>query len=312
MKVNKKLIEKAQGRFLVITKDSFLGESFVQELHEVVPETVLTKTHDIEAFMETYDRGDLFGSSRYLIVLYDMQKEHIPIVESLLDIDTDDILVFIEQKTLPKTKAYTRIRACCESIKFDVPKEKACSTWVRKRLQEKGLDFEDKVPEVIVTRCGVDLQTLENEVKKLDMLCQNRVITGAICEDVVSPNPDAQYFTFAEHFFRRRVEKTLGEFYKVSEYAYVQLVHFMIGQVERLYRAAIFKEQGHNDDDSAALMGLPKFILKTKYYAVLGFYGKLKLIKLLDLFNELDLKLRTSKYSKRLLAEAYLLKGLKL
>ena len=312
MKVNKKLIEKAQGRFLITSKGTFLCDSFVKELQEILPDYKLSRCFDIDNFMEVYDRGDLFEDTKHIIALYDIKKEDLDILESILDIDTEDILVFIETKTVAKTKAYTRIKAVCEGIKFESPKEQACITWVSKELSFRKLKYEGKVPEVVVGRSGTDLQTLYNEIKKLALLCPDRVITEDLCEDVVSPSQGAEYFAFSENFFRRRVDKTMREFYKVGEQAYVQLTHFMLGQIERLYRAAIFKEQGHNDDDAASLMGVPKFILKTKYYSVLGFYGKTKLMRLMDLFNELDLKLRTSRLNKRLLTESYLLKALKL
>ena len=79
-----------------------------------------------------------------------------------------------------------------------------------------------------------------------------------------------------------------------------------------MYKVAIYKEQNFSREEIADLLGIPVFIVKTKILPVLSSYSKIKLLMVLDLFNELDFKLRSSKLPKDLLFESYLIKTMKI
>jgi len=313
--LSRKTVEKGSKRFLLKSKDSFLIEDYLQKLKEVFSDYQYCECADAESFSELCGSGSLFGSENRIIVLTFIDKDAIQILLEVAERPTDDLLVFIETETLLKTKAYTTLKALCTVADLKTPTESERSVWVKTWLTSAGLSFADEIPGYIVNRSASDLNRLRKEVKKLSVLQAARgesVVTKEVCDEIVASNKESQFFVFMESFFRKKVSEVLHEFKKVDEYSYVKLLHFMIGQVEKIYKVAIYKEQGMSADQIGEIIGVPSFIIKTKMFTVLSFYGKLKLLMLLDLLNKMDVELRSTKYPKGVVFEAYIVKAFKI
>lgn len=315
MSISKKFLEQSQGKILIKTKDSLLVRDYLDQIKEMLPDHQMVLCDNIESFSEAANSGTLFGPSKRIIVLTSLKKEELDGIVELFDRPLDDTLVFVEDTPLLKTKAYTRIKSVCGYVELKPPTESERAVWVKKWLVEAGLTFGEEIPSYLVSLSGADLSRLHNEVKKLKYLLSDsssRVVTKGMCDQLVASNSESQFFVFMENFFKKRLPEVLSEFKKVDEYSYVKLLHFMIGQVDRLYKIAIYKEQGHKAEHIAEIVGIPAFIVKTKMFTALSFYGKMKLVILLDLLNKLDLELRSTKYSKALVFEVYLIKAFKI
>lgn len=302
-------------RFLLKSKDPFLVEDYLRTLKKAHSGHTYTECPDIESFCDLCSSNSLFDTSPRVIVFSGIEKEHLDALLKIVEGPSDDIIVLVEIETLLKTKVYTILKSLCNSIEFKAPTDSEKAVWVRAWLKESGLTFPEEIPGYIVSRSGSDLNRLRKEIKKLSILVSSRgeiSVTKDACDEIVSAGMESQYFVLMENFFRKKISEVLIEFRKVDEYSYVKLLHFMIGQVDRVYRVAVYKEQGMTPEEVAELIRVPAFIVKTKILTVLSFYGKTKLLLLLDLFNRLDLELRTSKYPTSSVFEAYLLKAFKL
>jgi DNA polymerase III delta subunit len=188
--------------------------------------------------------------------------------------------------------------------------ERECRSWLHTYMLREGLKFAPEVPAYIVNKRGPDLRALSNEVRKLKYL--NKEITESLCSSIISDSCNINFFEIVDHFSHKHTNKFFQEFSKIDESKYIQLLHFLIGQVEKLYKVSIYREQKKTADEIAEIIGIPKFIVQTKFYTAISIFNKIKLLKILDLLNDLDLKLRLSKYSNRLVFEAYVLKIFKL
>lgn len=314
MVINKKSIEKGSKRFLLKSKDPFLLKDCLKQLREALSDYQYHACNDTESFSEVCGSRSLFGAEKRIIVLSAMEKENLDALLELVESPTDDILVLIETETFLKTKVYTTLRSLCNVIELKTPTEGERAVWVKTWMTEAGLSFSDEVPGYIASS-GADLGRLRKEIKKLSVLMYTRgesAVTKDICNEVMVLTRESQFFVFMENFFKKKIADVLGEFSKVDEYSYVKLLHFMIGQIEKVYKVAVYKEQGLGHDDIGDLIGVPSFIVKTKLFTALSFYGKTKLLLLYDLLNKLDVELRTTKYPKDIVFEAYLVKAFKL
>ncbi|MBD3261277.1 MAG: hypothetical protein GF334_06265 [Candidatus Altiarchaeales archaeon] len=308
MNINKKLFED-QNYFLLDVKEPFMVNEFLKEVHRTLPEYRLDVCYSIEDFLVFYHRGGMFSSEKRILVLWDFTREHVDVIESLMSVPTDDIIVLVRRGAISKTKAYTRITTDFTTVKLEKPTERGCSTWVRDKLKEYGVECQEKVPSYIVSHLGTNMYALDSVLKKLRVLGRN--ISVDECARLISQTHEARYFDFMDSLFRRRVSSTLQEFSKVDESSYVQLIHFMIGQIERIYRVACLKNQGESIEDISEILGVPKFIMKTKMMPAVASFGRVKLIKLLDLVNELEKVLRVTKLPKDQVFQSYLLKAMK-
>jgi len=311
LKITPELLQK-QRRFLVLAKEPLIVEEFITQTVEA-SKGVPRSYYDVADLSSAYNAESLFSSEQCTVhVLQELSSEHVQELDALLKTPTSDILIVIQHGSIPNTKAYTNITTVCQVVKIDALDEHGAVSWVREHLRNLKIEYEDALPEFLVHRIGKDLYALRNEIRKLWYLSEGKKLDVDFCSNIVFDAGESRYFDLIENFFRRRTPATLKEFHKVSETAYVSLLHFMLGQVQRMHRLSIFVEQGHTPDEISDLLSVPKFVVKVKMQPILASYNKVKLLRLQDMLNDLDIKLRESKHNKRLLFEAYLLKALKI
>jgi DNA polymerase III delta subunit len=301
---------KKNKKFLISCADPFMAEMFIEECLETYKDYELKKCYDTDTFIEELNRGALFGSSKRIIALMALSDDNIQDIEPFLNYEVEDIIILVESGALKKNKAYVKIKSDYSYQKLEKLSNKDCRSWLHSYMTKEGLKFKPDIPMLIISIRGADLRALTNEVKKLKYL--NREIDEGLCYSVVCSSDEVDFFKFIDHFGHKRLSDCLGEFNKVDESRYTQLLHFMIGYIEKLYKMAIYREQKKTADEISDLIGLPKFIIQTKYYTVLSIFNKVKLLKVFDLLNDLDIKLRLTKYGTRLVFESYLLKIFKI
>lgn len=313
MNVNRKLIESGKTKFLIKTSDLFIISNFINEFSILYPTYKIIECFDTEKFIDTVNGTSLFDESKRVIVLQELISDSLDSIYSIINNDTDDIWVLIQRETLPRNKSFTNIKGACNYINFKDLTEDECASWVRTWLNEISINFSEDIPQYIVSRVGTDPTMLKNEVKKLKYYYHDKKryeITRENCDICFPDNVEAQYFEIINNFLRKRIKEVMVGIKKIDEYSYVKFIHLLIGQIRKVYQAAIYKEQKMNEEDIGAMLGLPKFIVKMKLLSVLSFYNKVKLMQLLDLLNVLDVELRLTKFPKELIFQSYLLKAM--
>jgi DNA polymerase III delta subunit len=305
-----KTVIKNNKRFLVNSPDTFLANLFIEECIEVHKDYELMPCYDSQTFIETLNRGTLFNSGNKMVTLAGLTDDMVQDIEFISNYETDDILILVETSILSKNKAYTKLKASFVYQKLENLSEKECRTWLHTYMIKQNLKFVPEIPAYIIKKRGTDLRALANEVKKLKLL--GKEVTEALCANIISDSNESDFYTFIDHFEHKRIIECLQEFKKVDETQYIQLLHFMIGHIEKLYKVSIFREQKKSSEEIAELMGLPKFVITTKFYTSMSIFGKVKLLMILDLLNELDIKLRLTKYDNKQVFEFYMLKMFKL
>lgn len=304
----------ANNKFLVKTDCTFLIDNFIEKLKRNYPEYALNTCGASDIFIEKATAVNIFNDDKRIIVLKDLDADSLDAIGAIIDIDTEDVWAIIQKQSVPRVKSYTNIKGACQLVELKDLNESQCAVWVRQWLTDLKLIFPEEIPSYIVSRVGTDISRLHNETKKVAAYytdSKDRVLTQIHCNDIFSEDVEAQFFVIVENFFRKRVKEVMEDIKKVDEYSLVKLLHMLIGQAEKLYKVAIYREQKMSPDDIGNMLSVPKFIVTTKFFSYLSFYNKVKLIMLLDQFNTLDVELRLTKYPKELIFESYLLKAMK-
>lgn len=285
---------------------------FLDECRAIYPSYKVKQCFDTNEFLEEINRGSLFNADKEIVVLMDLSEDTIQDIEPFLDYETEDIIVLVEKSALKKNKAYTKIKSDYAYQKLEDMSERDCRNWLHTKMNKEGLVFSSEIPAYIVKKRGADLRALSKEIKKLK--CLGQTVTESLCNEIICDSYDSKsiFYEFIDHFSHKRTGPCLQEFRKIDENSYIQLLHFMIGQVEKLYKITIYREQKKPVDEISDMIGLPKFIIQTKFYTAISIFNKIKLLRALDLLNDLDLQLRLSKYDNKLVFESYILKIFKL
>ena len=305
----------ATNKFLVKTTVGFLIDSFIEKLKRDHPGYNLISCDNADRFISSVTEVSIFNESKNIVVLRSLDPDSLDAISAIINYETEDIWVILQKKKIPRTKAFTFIKGACQFVELKELDESKCAVWVRKWLVDLKLVFSEDIPSYIVSRVGTDISRLNNEVKKVAAYyagSEDRVLTQMKCNEFFSEDTEARFFVIIENFFRKRVKEVFEEIGRVDEYSLVKLLHMMIGQAEKIYKVAIYKDQKMSAEDIGELLSVPKFVVTTKFFSFLTYYNKTKLIMLMDLFNELDAQLRLTKHSKSLLFECYLIKAMKL
>jgi DNA polymerase III delta subunit len=308
MNLSREMIEKGNNKFLLSSKEPYLVIEFTEKLRNLYPEYSYKMCMDLDPFLEQYHRGGMFSDSPMILCLWEITAESLKELSPLVCQPTQDILIFVERKVLAKNKLYTNFKAECYPITLDPLNEKDCHSWVSGRMISNGLNFNRDLVKILVEKKSNNLYALDSEIRKLKVIFGEREI-GVSAAKYIAESSEARIFEFMEHLFHKRKDKALQEFYKFPEDEYIKLVSSLLSSLERTYKIAVYKSQNKTPDDIASLVGINKFIIKTKYFTVISVYNKIKLLKLIDIFNDLDYNLRLSPLPKKLLFEAYLLKA---
>lgn len=304
-----KSILKGDKPILVKSDDPFLIDLFMHDIKEIYPDIICKLFFDHESFLSEMNRGGLFGNSPEILVFKNLTDDAVQAIAPLLDYHTQDIIALIEQSTLKKVKAYQKIRSECAFLKLEALSENDCRKWLIQYLSSQGIFSNFDLAAFLVSNCGTNLSSLANEIKKIRLLSESVEITEKLCQDVVYDDSMTNSFGFVDNFIHKRVKNTLMELNKVEEAQFIMLLHFLISYVERLYKIAIYRFKKYSAEEISEFVGIPKFIIQTKYYTALTIYPKVKLLKLLDMMNDLDVKLRLSWVDKRTLFELFILKS---
>jgi DNA polymerase III subunit delta len=302
-------------KYLIKSNNNFLIKKFIKELKLENADYDIHECEDVETFINLLSDHSLFNDSNRIIVLDNLEQESVDAVSAIMNYYSEDVWVLIQKEPLSRNKAYASIKAACNFFEFKNIDESRCAVWVREWLEETKVTFSEDIPSYIVSRVGTDVSKLKNELKKIVLYFDgqsNELLTRRDCDIMFSNNPEAKFFSIVDDFFHKRVEDVFKELKKVDEYSFVKLLHLLIGQAQRLYDIAVYKVNGMSIDDISQLININKYILKTKLFTAISFYNKIKLVQLLDLFNKLDIELRSTKYPKRMVMEYYLIKGMRL
>lgn len=297
------------NRILVKSKDKYLSEIFLGELSELYPDNEMVVCHEVDKFIETINRGSLFGGDSKIVVLWDLTDEAVKQIHVYLDYEVFDRIILIEHKTLKRLKAYQNIKASFDNMKLESPDLNGCKRWLAGHLSKNKLSTSGNVIGCLIERKGNNLSTLAKEVEKLKLLYGDKEITVSDCSKIVGSTSEFDTFKFVDNFVHKKTKPCIQEIKKLDQSQYIKIVHFLQNYVERLYKISIYRSQKKSAQDIAELVSIPKFIVMTKYFSALSVYPKIKILKLLDLLNDLDKYLRLTKFNKTTVMETYILKA---
>ena len=253
---------------------------------------------------------NIFGDAPRLVVLRSMQSEGL-VALSVVSLEEGDVLLISDDGSLSRLKDYTHLRSLCTILKLEEPGEDSCAARARKKLTDAGVSFSEDVPRFLVSRVGTDISAIDNELQKLICLAGSGNLDSSVVARVIPERGEVAFFKMSEMFFRRRITEFVEAMGRLPEGEHVRFLHFLIEQVYRIYQAASYREQRLSDDDAAQLMGVPTFILRTKIYPAAMSFGIPKLLRVMDLLNQLDVEMRSTKYDKRLVYEVRFLKAIR-
>jgi len=305
-----KLITSGKRRILVDAKEPSLVPDLLDSLRQEFPGVSVDVYDSAITFASVAMTTDMFSSGGWrILVLWDLVEDDLQHCEQVIGSSGDDALIFIQRKSISKSRLYTSLKAECEILTLEPFDEKTCQSYFAAILKRRGCDYSLDVPEAVINRVGKDVSALKCEAKKLSMF--GRPISKADVDRVVRSRTDIRVFDFADAILRKRWSQSCSMALEASEGDLIGLMRVMQTQCLKLYKAAMFKEQGMAPDDVASMLEVPLFVARTKIIPLANQLGKQRILRILDVVNSADELARLSKLPKRLVLESLVIKMLK-
>ena len=305
-----KMISSGKRRIIIDAKEPSLVPDLIDTLREEFKDVPVFVYDTAEEFASTALTSDMFSKAGWrIIVLWDMVEDGMVALEPLLGSSSDDALLFVQRKSIPKGRVFTRLKAVCESLTLEPFDDRACEFYVASILKKRGCDFAADVPSVVVERIGHDLPALKAESKKLSLLSKR--VDKDVVERTVRGRVNVHVFNFADAILRKRWVQSCSMASSAKEGDLIGLLHIIQAQCQKLYKASTLKEQGMALDDVATMLDVSPYVAKTKIMPLAAQMGRQRVLKMLDTVHSSDVFARTSRLPKRVLMESIVLKLLK-
>jgi DNA polymerase-3 subunit delta len=302
---------RKEVRFALLGQEPYLKRHFIEiakgihkeyEIFDFFPE-------DEEEALDVLGSESLFG--RQLVILHDFDKMNASKFENMISF-MGCLILSLTEKADVKSRAMTSLLSKFKIV--DCPKMREYGTdypmWLVSYVLEHGYTIKDDADQLIYSRVGPDMFSLAHEVDKLFVIkADDKTITKEDVNRYVMDTAVSTSFELLDSMMHKNIKLALERFesyYRVQD-TLIELVAFLGLYLEKMYRILLLREEKIEPDAIAEIVGIPRFLVKTKYMSWAQALGKVFIASKLDELCDLDVSLRTFKGDKKILFERYII-----
>lgn len=303
---------KKENKFALVGSEPYLKTSFIKLAKEVHSDCTLYSLfpEDQEEALGLLESENLFGEN--LLVFHSFNKMKMESFERAVESYDGNLILVIDEKASLKSRAITKILSYVvpvECMKFrdygmDYP------VWIRSNITDAGYTAAEGVDSLLFSRVGPNMSVLARELEKLFIIkSEDKSITSEDVESVVPVTAISTAFELFESLLKRNVCKALEQFYSYARDRdnFIEIVAFLGTYLEKMYRMLLLKEGNFKSDDIADIIGIPRFMVKTRYLPRATAFGRNRIAAKIDSVCQLNIQLRLFKGDKRILMERFIL-----
>lgn len=309
MKFNEALIAfqyDREKKFALIGNESFLKDYFVQKVRALFKGDCLEFFPEQEQeALDNISSGTLF--SKNLIILRDFDKMDVSLFEGF-----EGTFVFItSEKPNLKSRSITNILSRCTSVECNKFKEYGAEypVWIGSVIGDWGYKAQEGVSQLLYHKIGPNMHSLYHELEKLFLIKTDKMIVKEDIEKYVSILAASTSFDLFESLIKKDVKKALIDFDSFTRLQdnFIDVVGFLAVYLEKMYRVLLLHEKKMDAKDIADIVGIPSFILKTKYLSSVLSLGRAFIASRMESLCVVDASLRSFRGNKRIVMERYFL-----
>jgi DNA polymerase III, delta subunit len=301
---------KRETKFVLVGPEMFLKEHFTN-----VAEEYFKDTDFVTFFPNNQNQAlDLIGSNSFfqkplVILKYFDKYKTINFEEALKNYD-GNLIVVLTEKVDTNSRSITKIVSNLTAVECNKFKEYGNDypSWINAQISAAGYTANEEAIYSIFSRVGPNLFTLSRELEKIYLIKKDRVITRADAEKYVSVTSTSTSFEIFESLLKKDVRSALMCFESFSKLqdTFIDIVSFMGSYLEKMYKILAMKEKNLDIDNIADIVGIPRFIVKTRYLPKIQSLGKAFIASKIDALCQIDAQLRLFKGDRKILLERFI------
>lgn len=248
----------------------------------------------------------LFATKRLVVIRGLSENKTIwPVLGDWLSKISDDIhLILIENKLDKRSATYKAIKdiaTVCEFVPWSDRDVYMAVKWTVEQAKNMGITLDNKLAQIIVGRVGVDKWQIFHALEKLDLV---KSINEEVIKDIIEPNISENVFDLFDTATKgdANLLKEKLQILKHTEDVY-RLSALIYSQAFQLVAISSAKK----GDNVAKDFGIHPFVI-SKLETILNRIGKSGVSKIINIFAQADLDMKTSKTEPWILIERALMK----
>lgn len=281
------------------------------DLEETPIEDVIT---DVETYPFFSDQKLIFAENPTFLLSRSpkLPFEHqLDFLERYLSspVDYSVLVITAPYEKIDQRKKITRLlKKHSLFIKFDHIKERDMRKWINQFAKLHNLTIEPEAMTYIENHVTIDLELLENEMKKLSLYVkEDGVITREIAEKVLSQTIDSSALSLVDAVIEKDYEKSLFIFKELSimKESSIGLIALLSHQFRMILQVKLLKKKGYNKYQIQRNIGAHPYVIKLASERERMFSLE-ALQRIIDQLTEVDAQIKTGKLEESIAVELLL------
>lgn len=303
------LENKRENKFILKGSEPFLKTKFISIAKEIYPDHTVLFPEDQKEAMNILGSGSLFGSRTLIFIRFD--EMDVKKFENAFISYDDCIILSLTDKSDMKSRSMTKIISQMTVVECNQlrPYGVDYPLWINTMISKAGFTAPEKVDELIFNRIGPNMSALAHELEKIFIAkSDNKIITENDIILYLSKTSESSAFEMFEFLLRKNIPAALKSFYSYTRNrsTYFDIVAFLGTYFEKMYRMLLLREKKFEVNDIAEIIGIPPFLVRTRYMPKALSFGKKKISEKINAICMLDVRLRLFKGDNRILMEKFI------
>ncbi|MCR4891881.1 MAG: DNA polymerase III subunit delta [Lachnospiraceae bacterium] len=276
----------AQGEFkrvyLLYGKEEFLRHSYKRQLMKaIVPpgdtmNTAVFSQDEVDC-ARIIDLSETmpFLSPRRLIVIEDSKLFKQSAEDSFVDyikgnIPRETVFIFDEKEVDKRNKLYKAVASSGYVGEVEAPQESTLRNWVRGYVDKQGKRIQNSAISLLLSRIGMDMLTLRNEMEKLISYVGERAdIWDRDVEEICSDLASDVIFAMVDAIADGRGKAAMDLYYEQVQFKDAPILYLTLlaRAFHNILKAKEVEGRRLSAREASAIIGIPPFAV-SKYYAI--------------------------------------------
>lgn len=301
---------KKSSRFVLIGKEEYFKWKFMKCAEMLYPDIMTMNPEDSSEINGILNSESLFDNSA--LILNDFDKMDIKSFEKLILAYDGLVILNLTHNANTRSRFLSTVLSKMILVECDGLRSYGSDfpVWIGSIITDFNFTYEEGVEDEIFIRIGPQMFAIYYEIKKLILLkSDEKHITISDVRDYTSFTAKSTAFELFENLMKKDIKKSLESFnsYTKNKSTFIDVIGFLGSYFERVYKMLLLKEEKLNENDIATIIGIPRFLVKTKYLPKALSFGKNAIADKINSLCDIDAQVRIFKGDKRILMEKFIM-----
>lgn len=255
-----------EERYLVEQYKTRLSSAIIDENDQFNLSGFSGKSIDVKQLIATADTMPFFSDKRLILVENSgfFKSSNDELLDYLKEVPDHAVFLFVETETDKRSKLLKYFMESGNVLEFKKQKDEVLRKWLIQMAKREEISLSQDDANLILEKCGNDMNTLNNEMKKLCSYCQGQTnISTADINMICTDHTPPQIFEMVRAMSEKNAKETLDYYYELLENKEppMRILSLIANQFLKLYKVSVCRDNGESSYIISGKIGLSSYIV---------------------------------------------------